>query len=388
MAIAAVPDYLGKDYSSASPGLRFGMYLPVWNAGDWSKIKSKVGDLHPVVRLNADHKALMGALRQRQLAAAAALDQMQVLSMEALAVAPFTTGLGNEHPLENGFAFFNPYGLPYLAGSGVKGVLCKAATELSEGLFGDAQGWTNDAVEALFGSANERDDSGRRGALIFWDVLPEIAGDALKIEVMTAHQSHYLQNSASPHESGQPNPINFIAVPPRSHFDFVVQCDLPFLGQIAPALLVDQRWKTLLTAAFEHAFAWLGFGAKTAVGYGAMQVDHAAISKRQAAEEERSKKAAEEERRKHLTAAEGHIEDFVAAFRAKHEQYPNYRENPNASFHAKARELAKVAHADPDWSASERRAAAEAIETWLPKLVRIDIKDERKKLKLNALKGS
>ena len=25
--------------------------------------------------------------------------------------------------------------------------------------------------------------------------------------------------------------------------------------------------------AFEHAFAWLGFGAKTAVGYGAMQVD-------------------------------------------------------------------------------------------------------------------
>ncbi len=31
------------------------------------------------------------------------------------------------------------------------------------------------------------------------------------------------------------------------------------------------RWQTLITAAFEHAFQWLGFGAKTAVGYGAME---------------------------------------------------------------------------------------------------------------------
>ena len=30
MPIAAVPAYLGTDFSSASPGLRFGMYLPIW----------------------------------------------------------------------------------------------------------------------------------------------------------------------------------------------------------------------------------------------------------------------------------------------------------------------------------------------------------------------
>ncbi len=35
----------------------------------------------------------------------------------------------------------------------------------------------------------------------------------------------------------------------------------------------DARWKTLLEAAFKHAFDWLGFGAKTAVGYGAMNRD-------------------------------------------------------------------------------------------------------------------
>ena len=39
------------------------------------------------------------------------------------------------------------------------------------------------------------------------------------------------------------------------------------------------------------------------------------------------------------------------------------------------------------WAVDEKRAAAEAIETWLPKLVKLDITDERKKLKLSALKG-
>ena len=77
----------------------------------------------------------------------------------------------------------------------------------------------------------------------------------------------------------------------------------------------------------------------------------------------------------------------LAITRAKHEQFPNLKENPNAAFHNKARALAKAAHEGADWSVDEKRAAAEAIETWLPKLVKLDIKDERKKLKLSALKG-
>lgn len=30
MPIAAVPAYLRRDFSTASPGMRFGMYLPIW----------------------------------------------------------------------------------------------------------------------------------------------------------------------------------------------------------------------------------------------------------------------------------------------------------------------------------------------------------------------
>jgi hypothetical protein len=72
---------------------------------------------------------------------------------------------------------------------------------------------------------------------------------------------------------------------------------------------------------------------------------------------------------------------------SQHEQYPKFKDKPNGSYHGKARELAKAAHEGADWSAEEKLAAATAIEEWLPKLVQVDIKDERKKLKLSALKG-
>lgn len=296
MGIAAVPAYLGNNFDGSSPGLNFGMYLPVWNAADWSREQVKTDSLKKIVRLSDADKQRMVALRERHDAVATTVPAGQILSVEALSVAPFATGLGNEHPLENGFAFLKPYGLPYLAGSGVKGVLRKAACELAEGLFGKPNDWTQDAMEVLFGKGNGgTDENGLRGALIVWDVVPELAGGALRVDVMTAHQSHYLIEADTPHESGKPNPINFLTVPPGSRFDFHVQCDVPFLRRQPHGDALVDSWKALVTAALEHAFKWLGFGAKTAVGYGAMRVDPQAARRRQQAEQAR-KEAAEEAR--------------------------------------------------------------------------------------------
>jgi CRISPR-associated protein Cmr6 len=206
--------------------------------------------------------------------------------------------------LENGFAFLNPYGLPYLPGSGVKGVLRQAARELASGKWGDTQGWNDVAIEALFGSDPEQEL--KRGALIFWDVIPQLAGDRLAVDIMTPHQTHYYQQGDTPHESGSPNPISFLTVPPKSSFTFYVQCDTALLGRLVDeqikmlkrqgelgdiALLerlarnLVGQWRGLLEAAFEHAFDWLGFGAKTSVGYGAMREDPAVAQKRQAEQE-------------------------------------------------------------------------------------------------------
>jgi CRISPR-associated protein Cmr6 len=225
MAIAAVPTYLGQDFSTASPGLRFGMYLKPW--GNDFRIGAggdKASALKQSCKLTDHDKQVMHALRKRQAALADPfLNAENLLAVEAKAIAPFTTGLGNEHPLENGFAFLNPYGLPYLPGSGVKGVLRQAARELASGDWGEKHGWTPEAMDALFGKApREGSDEGhQRGALTCWDVIPQLAGDTLQVEVMTPHQTHYYQQDKTPHDSGSPNPITFLTVPPGSSFTFI-----------------------------------------------------------------------------------------------------------------------------------------------------------------------
>ena len=319
MPIAAVPAYLGTDFRHASPGMRFGMYLKLWGVNRrthellWEtfdvgfeirgrdhqerevKYENKVAALSDAKRITDNDRQVMSALfeRQRQIFGTGATSEVS-LRLDALSTAPFTTGLGNEHPLENGFAFLNPYGLPYLPGSGIKGVLRQAARELACGDWGDPRGWSEDRcyplmvrgkpvldsrkqpvmlsqLDVLFGRETPSGESEHvRGALSFWDVIPQIKGDSLLVEIMTPHQTHYYQNGATPHESGQPNPISFLTVPPGSAFTFHVCCDLALLERRAPDLAREGRWKALLEAAFAHAFDWLGFGAKTAVGYGAM----------------------------------------------------------------------------------------------------------------------
>ena len=346
MPVAAVPSYLGTDFSSASPGLRFGMYLPLWGVDSrsgellWTTHDlnyretgnpprerqfpdvNKASAWKDALELNNDDRKRLTALAARQQALAAPLVATGRLhAVDGRSVAPFTTGLGNEHPLENGFAFLGPYGLPYLPGSGVKGVLRQAARELARGEWGDAQGWSEapahilavgggaslalSTIDVLFGRETDAGDREHvRGALSFWDVLPRIEGGALRLDVMTPHQTHYHQQAESPHESGQPNPINFLTVPPGSGFTFHVDCDRARLQRSAPALAEDGRWQALLDAAFAHAFHWVGFGAKTAVGYGAMAPDARARQARvEAARAEQARREADEaqdRRRKEL----------------------------------------------------------------------------------------
>ena len=430
MPIAAIPNYLheSQQAGTASPGLRFGLLLPLWGEDHhsqqllWDKSDTvyerrgpqqlerpirkdnKASALHQACALTANDQKTLAALRSRQAALAHTLPAGQVLVLDALASAPFSTGLGNEHPLENGFAFLNPYGLPYLPGSGIKGVLRQAARELASGEWGEVSPdllWTCphpqgepalSLTELLLGREAASGSSDHfRGVLTFWDCLPQLAGHALQVEVMTPHQSHYYQQkndsnaggSCTPHDSGQPIPICYLTVPAGSLFAFYVQCDLPRLARLAPEWAAAERWQVLLTALFEHAFAWLGFGAKTAVGYGAMQIDTRAASRRR----ESLLQQAEAAKLARLSPAQQAIAAFVKTFSTQHEAYPSFKENPNGKYHGQARTLAKQAHEIADWSAGDKLAAAEAIELWLPLLVKVDIKDERKKLKLSVLKG-
>lgn len=264
---AAVPHYVGARFGDCPPGHRFGLYFPVWK-DDWSLNKEGKGAaLKQTLSLPSHARETLAALRQRQAILLDAFPNTARLSIEAKSTAPFATGLGLQHPLENGFAFLNPYGLPYLPGSSIKGVLRRAAEELVGELIEAApKGWTPEAITALFGlESADGDKEHSRGALTFWDALPNPAKHSMGMEVMTPHHGDYYKGESTPHDAGQPNPIVFLVVPADSAFSFHVTCDTT---RLTPELTAT--WQDLVRAAFEHAFDWLGFGAKTAVGYGAM----------------------------------------------------------------------------------------------------------------------
>lgn len=417
MPIAAVPGYLGDKFDDASPGMRFGMYLKIWGvdrrtqAKLWTthdvdymvrgqqreerpvKVENKRSAIDAACALGKADKAAMSAWLERQQSLAAPLLLTGSLArFEAVAVAPFATGLGNEHPTENGFAFLWPYGLPYLPGSGVKGVLRATARELD---------WPEVERLALFGSdpPTDRDDGRdlRRGALTFWDVLPKLAGDALMVDVMTPHQTHYYQpkpgrgreddrktaGSSSPHDSGSPNPIYFLTVPPGSAFTFHVACDTERL----PRELVERGgWRERLGQAFEYAFEWLGFGAKTAVGYGAMRRDQEAEQRAAAkAEEDRAQRAKEAARRT-MSDAKRAIADFEERMDERVRQLGGRKTGVGQPEYQAAQKLVRDAQS-PGWTADDRRAAADAIEHWGAQLIALDPKELRKKLGLAALRG-
>ncbi|CAD84030.1 MULTISPECIES: type III-A CRISPR-associated RAMP protein Csm5 [Nitrosomonas] len=109
----------------------------------------------------------------------------------------------------------------------------------------------------------------------------------------------------------------------------------------------------------------------------------------EAAAAEQAKAAAQAAREAALAAMtenQRRIEAFVSMCARRAEQLRGGKENPNAAIHTAARELVKAALEGADWTIDEKCAVADAIEEWLPKLVKVELKDERKKLKLSALR--
>ena len=154
MSQAAVPKYVGQQFSDAPPGHRFSLYFPMWSGEPkWRRPDddAKREALGNVRQLRGEANIQLKALVERQEAIARTLGD-NVLSVRAKSTSPFMTGIGMEHPVENGFAFLNPYGLPYLPGASVKGVLRNVAERLALGLISeDRKGWDPLAVWWLFG---------------------------------------------------------------------------------------------------------------------------------------------------------------------------------------------------------------------------------------------
>ncbi|MCA1926558.1 MAG: RAMP superfamily CRISPR-associated protein [Thiobacillus sp.] len=177
---------------------------------------------------------------------------------------------------------------------------------------------------------------------------------------------------------------------------------LPFgwlLVELQPMAEQAADWPELKAACAPHLDKARGLGEKLAQQRARLEATRALDEARRREEEEQARLAAEAEAQRRREEAERQarlaslsknlrrIETFKDEFRARADQLRGGKDRPNTAYHDKARQLAREALEDSGWTAEEKRAAAETIAEWLPKVVAVDMKDERKKLKLAILRG-
>lgn len=183
------------------------------------------------------------------------------------------TGLGNDHPVENGFTWHPTLGTPYLPGSTVKGLVRAWCEE-----YHDFNSETERQEKLLdwFGSDHkdpqEQTLEQQAGNFIFFDALP-VEAVQLTPDIMTPHLGDWYAEGGEKPGRPETTPADWhdpVPVP------FLVVKEAKFLFSIAPrsyqAETAAARQKDLetLLEILDKALQWLGIGAKTATGYGKM----------------------------------------------------------------------------------------------------------------------
>jgi len=178
---------------------------------------------------------------------------------------PFVTGMGQPHPVENGFLWHHTLGVPYLPASGIKSMVSRFASDVlqANGTDPDAADVT---IKRLFGSPGD-EPGGGVGSVAFLDALPTRPVE-VGVELVNPHAGKFLEDDDAvvhaPAAWVEPVPVPFLVVAGEVPFLFcLLGCPRPGIpdDRIEADLEIAERW---LTGALE----WLGAGAKTASAYG------------------------------------------------------------------------------------------------------------------------
>lgn len=184
---------------------------------------------------------------------------------------PLVTGLGADHPLENGFTFHPLLGVPWLPGSSVKGLVRAAARLLGEEDGEIALKLLGPGPEERPKGSSDSDSSAQasQGRVAFLGALPK-QWPQLMIDIVNPHHPTYYADQvndpanrkqiASPVES--PRPVTFLVVSAETQFRFWLRP----LGPKKEKVDLEPVWRWL-----SLGLDLLGIGSKTAAGYGHMR---------------------------------------------------------------------------------------------------------------------
>lgn len=190
-------------------------------------------------------------------------------------------GLGAESVLETAIHLHHTYGVPVIPGSALKGLAADyARNRLEDTSWYKSKDDIGASYRALFGDTTEA------GCVIFHDALWIPDGQdrdkhPLDLDVMTVHHRDYYRTKGKspPADSDDPNPVSFVTA----------------RGTYLIALEGPPDWTDAAMSILKHALAKEGIGAKTAAGYGRLDLNN---YNSPAEAERRARRLAEEEARK------------------------------------------------------------------------------------------
>lgn len=228
--------------NTANMGLVFNKYFP-WNKSDRDISKSDGWVRSFVSEFNSITPSDEYGQRYRKMVIS---NEGTLFELECLS--DIIIGMGNAHPLENGFTFDHAQGLPFIPGTTIKGIwkASKRTKQEEDKTEGNERGNENEAIE-------ERDVDD----FIFLDAIP--LSVKLKLDIMTPHYQPYYASTEPPGDYYNPIPIQFVAVSKGSKF---------LWGLITRTQKDTKETESLLREWFNN----FGIGGKTAVGYGRIRM--------------------------------------------------------------------------------------------------------------------
>ena len=237
-----------KFSTEANAGLWYDKFVDRWEGNSWDQAKAnKLAWIKTVTDPDTGPVGCPKLINEFASRVKRLAEQSGGRTFALITESRFVTGLGREHPIENGFAWHHTLGTPYLPGSSIKGLIRNWAEQWDHK--------KSDAKTILGGP-------GSVGRILLLDALPT-SQPLLEADVMTPHYSAYYQKGEAPGDWLSPTPIPFLTV----------AAGTPFQLAIIPNTAADAQYLDIVTDWLFQALEWLGAGAKTAVGYGRFQRD-------------------------------------------------------------------------------------------------------------------
>ncbi|RMG26605.1 MAG: type III-B CRISPR module RAMP protein Cmr6 [Methanobacteriota archaeon] len=244
--IVPMPTYGRRPISNAANmGLVFNKYFP-WNIN--KEISKSHGWINAYIKeFNNIHSKDEYNLRYRKM-----VRKSNGLLFEMKCMSDLIIGMGNAHPMENGFTFDHTQGLPFIPGTTIKGIW-KASEQAK-------------AKEEKKESKNNAKEDKKVDDFVFLDAIP--LSVKLRLDIMTPHYQPYYSSGGTspPGDWYNPIPIQFITVSKGSKFLWGILSRTKDRNG-----LQKDNLKRVTSQIKEHLLNF-GIGGKTAVGYGRIEM--------------------------------------------------------------------------------------------------------------------